>query len=325
VKTTTGALQSFQQPRAYSGTAEPIEKVRVSTKIMGWIEEIYFDEGAKVNTGANLVKLRSTDLEAKRAQADAAISEAQAHFKNVETNLQRIESLYEKKAATQKELDDMRTAFASAKARYDTALEMKKEVEEMLAYTALKAPFDGSVTRKMMDVGDLVNPGQPILEVENIAKVKVVTKVPENDVRNLHVSMPVQVQIPAARIGANGKSAIYNIDKIVPSADPISRQFDIHVIMDNTEGQIKPGMFARMVIARNRGSALLVPQKAVFRRGQLEGVFVIDSQNRARLRWIRTGVTYGDQVEVLSGLNVDEQVVLEGAITLSDGQLVEVR
>ncbi|MCH7756224.1 biotin/lipoyl-binding protein [candidate division KSB1 bacterium] len=137
VRTIEATLQPLSSQSTYSGTVEPIERVRLSTKIMGWIERIYFEEGEKVEKGVVLVKFRSQDLEAKRAQTEAAISEAEAHFKNVRTNLQRIESLFEKKAATQKELDDIRAAFAGAQAKKKTAQEMKKEVEELLEYTAL--------------------------------------------------------------------------------------------------------------------------------------------------------------------------------------------
>jgi RND family efflux transporter MFP subunit len=324
VKSVKATIQPVAQPLTYSGTAEPMERVRLSTKIMGWVEAIYFDEGDMVQKGQVVVKLRSKDLEAKRAQAEAGMAEAEAYFKNAQTNLRRIESLYQKKAATQKELDDVRTAFASAQARKKTAEEMKTEIEELLRYTSLTSPFDGAVTRKMIEVGDLTNPGQVILEVENTSKVKIVAKVPESDIRNLEAGMPVKVQIQASNVGTNGKSYEGTIDRIVPSADPMSRQFDIQVLMDNPQFEIKSGMFARITVAKSGVETLVVPRTAVFRRGQLEGVYVIDSENRANLRWIRTGVTFGDQIEVLSGLNPEERVVIEGASLLMDGQAVEV-
>ncbi len=329
IPVSVSVIEATAQPSAYqsiySGTIEPIQSVRLSTKIMGWVERIYFEEGEKVKKGEILVKLRSQDLEARQAQAEAAIDEAEVFFSNVQTNLQRIESLHEKKAATQKELDDTRAAYASALARKRTAEEMKNEVEELLAYTVLQSPFDGVVTRKMVQEGDLANPGQPILQVENMAQVKIVAKVPESEVQALEIGMPVAVLVQASGLGANGKHTDYRIDRIVPSADPVSRQFDIHVVADNSKGIFNPGMFARITAGKSLDMTLLVPDKAVFRRGQLEGLFVIDSENTARLRWIRTGTEDNGLKEVLSGLNIGEQVVVEGARLLSDGQRVEVK
>ncbi|MFQ5605988.1 MAG: efflux RND transporter periplasmic adaptor subunit [bacterium] len=324
VKVAEAELVPLSGQQTYVGSIEPLERVRLSTKIMGWVEQIYFEEGESVAKGALLVKLRSQDLEAKSSQARAAIAAAETHFKNAQTNLKRLQHLFVQKAATQKELDDMRAAFASAEAQKITALEMKKEVDELLKYTALTAPFAGVVARKMMQAGDLANPGQPIMEIENVTQVKVVAKVPESDVQKLRVGMPVKVTVQASGSSTNGASHANVIDKIVPAADRMSRQFDIHILMDNADGRMKSGMFARIAVGATSGETILIPQTAVFRRGQLQGVHVVGSDNKVRLRWIRTGVKTGYHIEVLSGLNTGEKVVIENRQPLLDGQLVEV-
>ncbi len=322
VTTVTATVQQLENQLTFAGTVEPIERARLATRIMGWVDAIPFAEGSRVQKGAMLVKLRSKDIEAKRAQVEASIIEATAHFDNMQKNLQRVESLFAKKAATQKELDDIRTAFASAQSRKQAAEEMKAEVEEMLSYTELRAPFNGVIARKMLEVGDLANPGMPILEVENMDKIKIVAKVPESEIDALAVGMSVAVNVKAAEVGTDGKAVTGKIERMVPAADPMSRQFEIHVIVDNREHQIKSGMFARVAIGGAESQTLLVPEAAVFRRGQLQGLFVVDSENRARLRWVRTGVRENGSVEILSGLNAGEQVVTEGIETLLDGQKV---
>lgn len=323
VQTVKAKMQALADGLTYVGTVQPIDRVRLSTKIMGWIDRINFTEGDIVPKGAVLVNLRSQEIQAKQAQVEAAITEAEIHFKNAETNLQRIESLFSQKAATQKELDDTRAAFVSAKARRNTASEAKKEVDELLAYTELRAPFDGVVSRKMANVGDMANPGQPVIEVENVSKVKIVAKIPESDVRNLQVGSQAQVFIEAAQMDGNNISN--KIDKIVPAGDPASRQFDIHIVMGNSSGFIKSGMFARVSTGGSSTMTLVVPQKAVFRRGQLEGLFVVDSENKAHLRWVRTGSKQQGMIEILSGLNPGERVVVESETKLLDGQPVEVK
>lgn len=324
VKTARVTLQPMGERAVYSGTVIPIDEARISTKVMGTIEAIPFDEGERVEQGQLVVKLRSKEIEAKRAQAEAAITEAEAHFKNAQTNLKRIESLFEKKAATQKELDDMRTAFESVKARLQTAREMKKEVEELLQYAEIQAPFTGVITAKMMKVGNLATPGQPILKLENLDNLRVVAKVPESDVQELQEGQLVQVEITASGAGTNGQTVANAIRQIVPSADRMSRQFEVHVPIQNPENRIKPGMYARVMMEQSGSATLLVPKNAVFRRGQLEGVYVVDPESRAQLRWVRTGQLFEDQIEILSGVNADERVVTDGHQQLVDGQPVEV-
>jgi len=325
VKTIIATAQPLSAQEAYSGTILPIERVRLSTRISGWIERIHFDEGESVRQGAVLVKLRSQDLEAKQAQAQAAIKEAEGHFNNVQADFKRIESLFEKQAATQKELDDIQAAFISAQSRMAAATEMKNEVDETLKYTSLSAPFNGVVARKMLQEGDLANPGQPIVEVENTSKVKIIAKAPENKIQSLSLGMPVLVSVAAAKPGFGAQNQQAVIDKIAPAADPISRQFEIHVVLDNQDGQYKSGMFARVNTLDAEGMSLLIPQSAVFRRGQLQGLFIIDSERVARLRWVQIGRKQDNLVEVLSGLNPGEQVVIEHGSQLLDGQKVEVK
>lgn len=325
VRTVVVEPQSLSWQSSYAGTVQPIESVRLSTKLMGWVDKIYFREGAAVQKGQLLIQIRSEDLLAKQEQAKAAISEASAYLNNVQANYERTKSLYDSKAATQKEMDDIETALSSAKARQQTAENMKAEVTEMIRYTTLRAPFDGIVARKMIEEGDLANPGQPIMEFENTNQVKIIAKVPETSVHDLQVGMPVHVRIRASSTAANSKDIKGEIKRIVPAADPMSRQFDIHVLMDNSDGQIKSGMFARVFVGDQGEQTMLVPATAILKRGQLHGVFIVKPDNSAQLRWIRTGVSSGDMIEILSGINPGERIVTEGFDQLSDGQPVEVR
>ncbi len=324
VKTIKIVAQNVGANSSYSGTVEPLERVRLSTRLSGWVEAVFAEEGQAVRKGDLLVKLRSKDVQAKLAQAEAGIAAADAQYENAKRNLARIESLFKNKAATQKELDDMRTTFTTAEAQRTSAYKMKEEVQEMLRYTRLQTPFSGVVTRKMIDVGDLVNPGQPVMEVENVDKVKITAKVPETAVDALKKGMPVNIRIGASQSRTDGKTLVGTIDQIVSAADPMSRQFEVKVLVDNPNHAIKSGMFARISIANSENTALLVPEKAVFKRGQLEGIFIVDSQNKARLRWIRTGKKYNGSVEALSGLKPGDVVIIDYRNRIVDGHPVEI-
>lgn len=303
----------------YSASVESDATVQLSTRISGWVEKIHVREGERVRRGQTLVEVRSTDLEARRSQAEAAIAEADVHYGNAKTNLERVERLFASGAATQKELDDMRSAYASAKARRRTAMEMKNEVDAILSYSSLKAPFDGVVTRKMVDVGDLANPGQPVMTVEQVDRMIIVATVPETDVASLKEGMSVAIE-------AAGVTREAVIDQIIPAAAPRSRQFTVKAVLDNSDGALKSGMFARLLITGgDADTALLVPRSALFRRGQLEGVYLVTDEGKARLRWVRTGAAFGERVEILAGINPGDRVITTGHADLIDGQPVEVR
>ncbi len=324
-----GVMKVTAQPvearHTFSGTVEPLERVRLSTRLSGWVEGIYAEEGEAVSAGALLVKLRSNDLQARLARAEAGLAAAEAQFQNAEKNLARMEALFKNKSATRKELDDMRTAFIAAQSGKTAAYQTREEVKEMLRYTRLTAPFAGVVTRKMIEVGDLANPGQPVMVVENIDRVKVMAKVPESAVHKLQKGMKVQISI-GANLSAPGENTFSGtIAQIFPAADPQSRQFEVNVLLDNPGHRIKSGMFARISMAEAGAPALFVPLRALIQRGQLQGLFLVDEQQRARLRWIRTGRMQNGWVEVLSGLNMGDRVITEKPLNLQDGQPLEVQ
>ncbi len=306
----------------FAGTVESNHRARLATKVMGWVEEMPFNEGAAVKAGDILVKLRNNDIVARHAQAEATLAKARAHLDNAATNLKRIASLHARKAATDKELDDIRTAHAASTAGATAAEGMKREAEEMLAYATIRAPFDGVITGKSVQVGDLAAPGRTLLQIEDLTDLKVVAKVPESSVKSMTAGMPAQVSF-ATKNGGNDRTLATSLDRVVPAGDPRSRQFDVHLFLNNNGDEIKPGMFARVSVAGAESLTLQVPRLALFRRGQLQGLFVVDTlASRAWLRWVTTGLQDGGMVEILAGLSPGETVVVRSETKLSDGQAV---
>jgi RND family efflux transporter MFP subunit len=316
--------QLAEEPVEYSASVEPADKANIGGKVVGRLEKLYVREGDVVTRGQLLVELESEDIKARLAQASAGVAEAMAHRENRRKNLDRYESLIEKNAATQKELEDVRAAYEAASARLQAAQEMKREVEDLLQHVQVVAPFNGVVTKTYMDIGDLATPGQPILKIENVRQLEVVASVPESQIEHLSVGMPVKILIPSHAADAKDQVFYGSVDQIIPSADPGSHQFEIKAFIQNPAGSVRSGMFARIVISRYQKERLMIPLKAVFERGQLEGLYVVDPGNRIQLRWVRTGRVIGDRIEVLAGLDPGENVVLGNLSPLKDGQMVEV-
>ncbi len=317
-------VQSAEEPVQYSATIRPVEEANIAGKVMGNVERVYVTEGEVVTKGQRLVDLEGEDVRARLAQAGAGVTEARAHYTNTKKNLKRFETLFKEKAATQKELDDVHVAFEAAQARLRAAEEMEREVEDLLQYVRIVAPFDGVITRTDLDVGDLVTPGRPILKIENLRQLEVIASIPESQIEHLSVGMPVRIVIPSRPVDPSERLLMGSIDQIIPSADPGSHQFEIKVFIQNPDGAIKSGLFARIVINRVLEERLTVPREAVFRRGQLEGVYIVEEDGRAYLRWISTGREFAEGIEVLAGLDSGEVVVISSDSRLKDGQRVEV-
>ena len=329
--TTTNSLQTIEvkattvqkiyvgSAQSFPATVEPLTKVQISTRISGWVDTTPVEEGDTVSKGQLLIKLHDNDIKAKLAQAEAAINAATAHFNNTQTNLRRIERLFEQNAATQKELDDMKTAYSAAEAQLVAAKQQKAEILEMQRYSEIRSPISGVVTRKFVDPGDLANPGVPLMVVEDLRRVKVVAKVPENMVKTLKPGDMVSVRFSDTKLNqTTGK-----IERVVPGADPRSRQFDVEIVMDNPEQRIQSGVYATVLFSGSGEAGYFIPAAALFTRGQLEGVYLIDA-GIAKLRWVKTGRKIGNVVEILSGLTESDQVVFEPGVKVRDGAPVNI-
>lgn len=315
---TTTRVATVPTTVAAPGSVAGENRVQVSTRMMGWIREVLVREGAKVTAGQALVRIDDIDLQARRSQAQAGIAEAEAVLANAETNLARFEKLYAQKSVSKSQLDDVRTGRDRARAGLDGARAGLRDVDVQLGYLAIKAPISGTVVRRLIDAGNLASPGQPLLEIEQVGTMKVTAGVSERDVNLVAVGDTVTVEV------TSGADAVFRVPiaRIVPAANPTSRTFDLEVYLPNPDGRLKSGMFARVHVPVGERRTVLVPAAALLARGQLTGVWLVDPQGTARLRWIRTGRTQGADVEVISGLAGGETVVLTAEQLLEEGDRV---
>lgn len=300
-----------------TGTVEAIRQVRPGTKVLGRIDRVLVREGERVERGQLLAKLESGDLEAAVAQAEAAIRMAEAELENTRIQKDRMEDLHGRGSVTDKNLEDATAHFQVASAALEQARANLAAARVTLGYAEVRSPIDGWVMAKRVEAGDMAAPGAPFFILEDLSRVKVTLQVPEAEVRGLAEGDPARVELLGTEIDAR-------IDRIVPAADPRSRTFSVQLLLDNPEGELKSGTFARASFPRGERAALLVPADAVVTRGQLEGVFVAGDDGRARLRWVTTGHRDGDRVEILSGLEPGERYVLQPPARLGDGAPIEV-
>tara|TARA_R110000782_G_scaffold266873_1_gene361712 strand:- start:472 stop:1554 length:1083 start_codon:yes stop_codon:yes gene_type:complete len=300
-----------------SGKIEAVKSANISTRMMGYVDKIYVNVGDKVSDGQLLMSVNNADVSAQLAQVNAGITEAEAAFTNAEKDYKRFTTLFKENSASQKELDDITANYNMAKARLESAKQMRNGVNAQMGYANIRAPFNGVVTNKFISAGDMANPGMPLMEVESPGKYQVLAMVPESEILAVKNDSEVTVQVKALNENVNGK-----VTEVSTSSKNTGGQYLVKVILDKTDAQILSGMYANVqfpVARKTTSSAVMIPIEAIVTNGQLSGIYTVSQSNTALLRWLRLGRTFGDQVEVLSGLSADEQYIVSAEGKLFNG------
>jgi RND family efflux transporter MFP subunit len=298
-----------------SGQIESQETAAISTRIMGFISSVTVNPGDRVQKGQLLATINNRDILAKRAQAEAMVSESEATLADAKKDYERFEELYRKQSASEKELENATLRYNSVKAKTEAAKEMKNEANAMLIYTNLVAPFSGVVVQKNNDEGSMANPGVPILIIEKSGSYLVKAFVSENEVGNLSVGTNAMVTIKST-----GKKILAKVIEISPSSQFSGGQFQIKLDASVLENKgLYSGMYVNVSVYSKTDSgteSLFVPVSALVHKDQLSGLYTISDDQTAQLRWLKVGKTVGDEVEILSGLNQHEKFIAE-----TDGRL----
>lgn len=301
------------------GNLEAFNKAEVATRIMVHVNRVGVELGERVKKGQVLVELDRKDILSRQEQAEAGLASAKSQLENARSYYNRIKKLHDERSATDQDLDNARTRLESAQSAVRAAEGQLAEAAANLDYSTLVAPFDGYITAKTIESGDLANPGLPLVTVEQQDSLNILATVSERAVGQISVGQQawVETDIPGSgRLPAK-------VAAVIPSADPRTRTFKVKLVLGNPDQALTSGMFARVQFQTGTARIMAVPDSAVVRRGQLTGVFTVDQNNLARLRWLRLGQTSGSMVEVLSGLNPGDRVVLSGLHLLREGQKVE--
>jgi RND family efflux transporter MFP subunit len=296
------------ESRKWPSTEEVVGTVRarlratVEAKVMARIKEMPVVLGQRVTKGQLLVRVDAAEIEARLAQSQANLEQAERDWK-------RTSSLFEQQAATHADYD-------TANARFLVAKGALAEAQAMMSYVEVLAPFDGVITKKWADVGDLAAPGRPLVDVEDPSALQLEADVPEAVASHIQPRASMVIRAESSSSELNGVVA-----EIAPAADPTTRTLRVKLDLPK-DAALMSGQFARLLVPRGESSSLGVPASAVVQRGQMELVFVVENQH-ARLHLVKTGRHFGDEIEILSGLGSGDSVVVEGASQLSDGQPVQ--
>jgi len=343
------------------GTVRARNSSVVAARIMGTIVALHVREGDTVRAGQTLIEIESREagIQVQKAQAgvretqdaldevdrniraaESAREAARANEKLANTTFNRYQTLFARRSVSPQEFDEVRAKLevASAEreraerllqattarrkqvlARIDQAKADVSNARVYVSYARLTSPINGIVVSKQTDVGYLATPGAPLLTIENSSRYQLEVSVEESRLGTIHLHDQAELQIEA--LGNTQLSG--SVEEIVPAADPNSRSYIVKVGLPNVaDAPLRSGVYGKARFISGQRQALAIPKTAISQRGQLTGVFVVDQSGLARLRLIKTGKEFGERVEVLSGLNTGEQVVMEGPATIQDGTRV---
>jgi RND family efflux transporter MFP subunit len=321
---------------------------QLTSRIVAEVREVRVAAGDRVKRGQIVVVLDDRDPATRRAQADASLiaarsgaASADAHRDAAEAALTlarvqhtRIQQLGDSKSATQAELDrataELRMAEGNAGAAQARSAEAVASVAAAeaaartaavsLSYSTIAAPFDGLVTIRHSEPGNMASPGLPLVTIEALDGFRLEFQTDENRARALRTGDEVAVE----RDKGEGRAAMTGrIIEIAPAIDPVSRAFTVKVAIPQ-DASVRSGMFARARVRTGVDDTLVVPADAVVRRGQLAFVFVVEAGGHARMRAVRLGRRADDAVEILAGVAAGETVVIAPPSRLIDGTAVRV-
>ena len=308
---------------SFTGKLEAATYSKLSTRIMGQVENIHVKLGETVRKGQLLVQISNKDILAKKKQAEANLMVSETLFADAEKNLERYQTLFDKKSASMKELEGMQIQKKIAESKLEAAKGMLVEVEETLKYTNVRAPYSGRVTKQFVKVGDLTSPGMPLLSIEKKGNYQVVARVPESEISQIKLNDYVEVELTAQ----NKRRFQARVSEINPSAIDSGNQFEIKLQLDAIKDpslKLYTGMFAKVYIQMGETNRIVIPKSVLVERGQLVGIYTLSQSHTALLRWIRVGKTYGNSIEVLSGLSSGEEYILSYKGKIWDGAKLKV-
>ncbi len=290
--------------RDVDGTIEAVNQATVSAQTSGRVAEILYDVDDVVPAGAVIVRLKGTEQRAGLQGAEAALKEARARNEEAATNYQRIADLFARRVVSKSQLDQATANRDSAAARLAAAEAGLTTAREGVGYTEIRAPYGGVVTKRLVEVGETVGPGTPLMTGLSLRDLRVNTTIPQSIVMSVRKLKRAAVYVGDKRIDAT-KITIF------PEAATPSSTFRARLDLPPGALDLAPGMYVKVGLVIGDTDRLLVPASAVIERSEVTGVYVIDSKHQVSLRYVRPGHRFADQVEILAGLSAGERIALD--------------
>ena len=287
----------------------------VASRAMGAVTSVLVQEGDVVKAGQLLLTIDDRDASQRLQAASMALESARQNKILQETTWQRYKNLFDEKAISRQEMDQVETQKKVAQAEYERAKAMADEAKTYRSFTQVKAPVSGRVTQKRIDTGSMASPGMPLLVIEETGNFYVEAAVDERLRDKIRTGMEAELVADNT-----GKPQHTTVRQVLTSIDPLSRTFIVKI---NPGGlAARSGLFVRVRIPVGKKEAMAVPSGALVQKGQLTGVYAVDDRGTITYRLVRTGATFAGNTEILSGLTTGDRVIVEGVERAQDGSTI---
>ena len=289
------------------GIVEAINKTTISAQTTGEIKEILFDVDDYVEKDNIILSLKNTEQLASVKKAEAAIQEARAPNLKARQEYERVKTIYEKKLVSKSALDEARAQLHATNARVDAAQAGLTQAKEQLSYTQVSAPYSGIVIQRHVELGEIVQPGMPLITGLSLEHLRVSVAVPQSLINKLRHFSKAAIILPET-----GQVVAANHITIFPFADPSTNTFQVRLDLPVGIKQLFPGMYVKVSLVTGEKQKLTVPSKAVVYRSEVTGIYVVAQDGRISFRQIRSGGENGKEtIIILAGLEEGEQVALD--------------
>lgn len=292
------------QTYSAEGLVEATRQSTVSAQIAGRVVDVKFDVGDQVTKGQVILRIDEREAVQALAGSQAQVLQAQANVQNAKSTYERSKQLLAQKFISQAALDKAQVDYKVALAQAAASEAGAGQASLAHGYTAVVAPYAGVVSARMVELGEMVMPGKPLMTGFDPSEMRVVVSVPQYKMRDIGVKPDVMVEIPSLNRWIKAAST-----RIQPIADARTHSTQVRVYLPANEAGLYPGMFVRAHFVVGKVKKLTVPGSAILRRSEVVAAYVVDAKGAVKLRQIRVGESAAEGlVEVLSGLKEGEKV-----------------
>jgi len=295
----------------FDGVVEAVRQTIVAAQVSGAVVALDVKVGDVVKAGQVLAKIDAHAAEQSVAASDAQVQSARASLEVATKEFERQKQLFDKKYTSQAALERAEAQFKATQAQVSAQIAQAGAARTQSGFFIVKAPYGGVVAEVPVALGDMAMPGRPLLTLYDPAALRVTVAVPQTAIIGLPAEPAIRVELP----GFSGERQWITPSRVelLPTVDPGTHTVQVRLDLPTLVQGIKPGTFARAWLPGQRGVAprFYVPTKAVVRRAEMTGLYIIDPNGRPVLRQVRLGRTANDTVEILTGVSAGEHVALD--------------
>lgn len=301
-----------------SAELKPIIETPVYARASGYVRKWYVDLGAKVKEGELLAELETPEIDRELAEGRATLRQAEAALGLAESTAKRWEELAGTKSVSAQEVEEKRADAALKTAAMEAEKARVQRLEQLTSFSRITAPFDGTITAREVDVGQLVSAGSSheLFRLARTNKLRAYIRVPQTQARGVRIGQCAEVVVPEIL----GETFVAKIIRTAGAMDTASRTLLTELEIDNEKGEILAGSYARVRLAQTQADALLtLPANTLLFRAEGIQVGVVDAQNKVQMRTLKIGRDFGPSVEILGGVEQGDRVVLNPPDSLASG------